>query len=95
MNTQVSRSGSGAFDALVRTAVAAGTPAEVADEARRATAARFPRGMQGARAERAEAYFWGVVRRRALSGHAPAIARLIVEASLAIEMQAAGHPFAA
>ena len=82
-----------AFDALSRSAIAAGTPTSVAEEARRATTARFPAGCGGRRAERerAEAYFWGVVRRRALAGQAPEIARLIVAASVASEMREAGH----
>lgn len=97
MHTKESHSASGALEPLVRSAMAAGAPAAIAEEARRVTVSRFPSAVRGTRAERerAEAYFWGVVRRRALSGHAPAIARLIVEASLAAELQAAGHPYAA
>jgi hypothetical protein len=81
------------LDGLVRSAVAAGAPAPVAEEARRITAARFPRiaGRATAHPARAEAYFWGIVRRRALTGGAPVIARLIVASSLASELRAAGH----
>jgi hypothetical protein len=97
MNSKISRGTSAAFGSVARAAVSVGTPAAIAEEARLATSARFPAGPGRTRAERerAEAYFWGVVRRRALSGQAPAIARLIVEASLASEMAVAGHPFAA
>jgi hypothetical protein len=79
---------------LVAHATSAGAPPRVAEEARQATAARFTAGS-GARvvpSDRLESYFWGVVRRRALSGGAPAIARLIVAASLTSELREAGHP---
>ena len=93
MCIQISHTSEGALEALVRSAVSAGTPVPVAEEARRVTAARFP-GGRGTVADRsrAESYFWGVVRRRALTGQAPAIARLIVAASLAAELREAGHP---
>jgi hypothetical protein len=93
MNTQEARSREPFLDALVRSALALGTPAQVAEEARRVTAQRFRCAESQAKAElrRAEAYFWGVVRRRALRGRAPAIARLIVAASLASELAEAGH----
>lgn len=92
MDTKVSRGADGILDTLVTSAVRAGTPMIVADEARRATLAilRSSRPTASER-ERAEAYFWGVVRRRALAGRAPAIARLIVAASLASELTEAGH----
>jgi hypothetical protein len=82
------------LDALVRSALAAGAPAAVADEARSITALRFASLRERQRVERSrvEAYFWGVVRKRALTGQAPAIARLIVAASLASELREAGHP---
>jgi hypothetical protein len=38
-----------------------------------------------------EAYFWGVVRRRALQGAAPAVSRRLVIASLEFELREAGH----
>jgi hypothetical protein len=82
-----------ALQRLVAHATSAGTPARVAEEARKVTAARFvaesvPRQIAQSRME---SYFWGVVRRRALSGGAPAIARLIVAASLAAEPGEAGN----
>ncbi|HEY5548523.1 MAG TPA: hypothetical protein VIL17_02880 [Coriobacteriia bacterium] len=40
---------------------------------------------------RAEAYFWGVIRHRALQGAAPAVTRLLVIASLERELREAGH----
>lgn len=80
-----------ALDSLVRSAMSAGAPARVAEEARRVTEARFGPGPAKARRERLESYFWGVVRRRALRGGAPAIARLLVAASLASELAEAGH----
>jgi hypothetical protein len=82
------------LEALVTSARSAGTPEEVAQEARRATAARFvpERGLRRAAPPRVESYFWGVVRRRALNGYAPAVARLLVAASLAAELEEAGHP---
>lgn len=79
--------------ALARRALDAGTPHAVAAEAVRITEARFP-GLAGARKRsraRAEAYFWGVVRRRALQGAAPAVSRRLVIASLERELREAGH----
>jgi hypothetical protein len=38
-----------------------------------------------------EAYFWGVVRRRALQGAAPAVTRRLVIDSLERELREAGH----
>jgi hypothetical protein len=82
-----------ALQRLVAHATSAGAPQRVAEEARQVTAARFladgvPRQIA---IPRLESYFWGVVRRRALAGGAPAIARLIVAASLAAELGEAGH----
>jgi hypothetical protein len=81
------------LEALVASARTAGAPETVALEARRATMARFvPEGGPGRLASpRVESYFWGVVRRRALKGGAPAVARLMVAASLAAELEEAGH----
>ena len=75
---------------LVATAVRAGAPLPVAEEARRATAVRFARGGRRS-ATRTEAYFWGVVRRQALRGGAPAITRALLMTSLAAELTDAGH----
>jgi hypothetical protein len=82
------------LERLVATATAAGAPPRVAEEARSVTNARFLAESASRRIEppRLESYFWGVVRRRALSGGAPAIARLLVAASLAAELREAGHP---
>jgi hypothetical protein len=82
-----------ALERLVTRATCAGAPQRVADEARQVTAARFlPEDIARQVAlPRMESYFWGVVRRRALAGGAPAIARLIVAASLAAELGEAGH----
>ena len=80
------------FDRLVATAARAGAPASVAEEARRVTAARFAAATRdGSSTGRAEAYFWGVVRRRALRGDAPAIARSLLVTSLAADLADAGH----
>ncbi len=92
MYTQTIRESETVIEGLVRAAVRGGAPAAVAEKARAATAARFPRGARRTvERGRVEAYFWGVVRRRALAGEAPAIARLIVAASLAAELREAGH----
>jgi hypothetical protein len=76
-----------ALSRLVAAATSAGAPERVAQEARRVTATRFL--AEGASRQvapaRMESYVWGIVRRRALAGGAPAIARLIVAASLAAE----------
>jgi hypothetical protein len=82
------------LEALVASARSAGTPEDVAQEARRATAVRFvpERGSRRTAPPRVESYFWGVVRRRALKGGAPAVARLLVAVSLAAELEEAGHP---
>lgn len=78
---------------LVTRAVAAGAPQPVAVEAMRITRARFPRrgAVEGRMSARAEAYFWGVIRHRALQGAAPAVTRLLVIASLERELREAGH----
>jgi len=78
---------------LADRALAAGTPQAVAVEAVRATEARFGPRRGGGRPSRArlEAYFWGVVRRRALQGAAPAVSRRLVIASLESELREAGH----
>jgi len=93
MNTRRSCGADAVLESLVRSAVQAGAPAAVAEEARRITADRLfgERSGRVRDRERAESYFWGVVRRRALRGDAPAIARLMVEASLAAELREAGH----
>jgi hypothetical protein len=80
------------LDDLVAAAVRAGTPEPVADEARRATARRIcGAGSHTAATSRAEAYFWGVVRRRALRGSAPRLTRSLVAASMAADLADAGH----
>lgn len=78
---------------LVSRAVAAGTPEMIAMEAMRATRARITGGgtADGPMGARAEAYFWGVIRRRAFQGAAPAVSRLLVMASLERELRVAGH----
>jgi len=82
-----------ATTSLVARAIAAGAPEFVAAEALRATRTRFPgRAKEGMPlSSRAEAYFWGVIRRRALQGAAPAVSRRIVIASLERELREAGH----
>jgi hypothetical protein len=79
--------------ALAERALAAGTPRAVAAEAVRATSARFPRRSDSERVSRTriESYFWGVVRKRALQGAAPAVSRRLVIASLERELLEAGH----
>lgn len=70
-------------------AVARGVPAAVASDARRAVERRFGGGAY-ARA-RLEAYFWGVVRSRALRGEASRVRQWLVAGSFVDEMRAAGH----
>ena len=92
MYTQTIRESETVIEGLVRAALRGGAPAIVAEKARAATTARFPRGaLRTVERSRIEAYFWGVVRRRALAGEAPAIARIIVASSLAAELREAGH----
>jgi hypothetical protein len=79
------------FDDLVASAVCAGAPAPVAEVARRATAARFSGTAPARSTARVHAYFWGVVRRRALAGEAPCLAQSLLIASLAAELTEAGH----
>jgi hypothetical protein len=77
---------------LEAAAIRAGVPAATADEARRATAARFRvPGIEAALSGRVESYFWGVIRRRALTGGAPALRASMLALSLATELAAAGH----
>lgn len=82
-----------ALERLAGHALAAGAPRAVVSEAVAITAARFPRRAEGGRAPRArvEAYFWGVVRRSALRGAAPAVTRRLVIDSLERELREAGH----
>lgn len=79
------------FAELVTAAISAGAPAKVAKDAARIAAQRF--GLErGARpGARASAYYWGIVRRRALAGAAPRITTALVVASLARELSDAGH----
>jgi hypothetical protein len=79
------------FADLVAAAVAAGTPAAVAADAARIAAQRFCTGQGGRPGARASAYYWGIVRRRALAGAAPRITRSLVITSLALELSDAGH----
>jgi hypothetical protein len=78
---------------LAERALAAGAPQAVVNEAVTVTAARFPRRSEAGRVPRSrvEAYFWGVVRRRALQGAAPTLSRRLVIASLERELREAGH----
>jgi hypothetical protein len=84
LSTNAARAGA---KVAVARAVAAGTPPEVAGEACAVTTEKF--GSRWSR--RAEAYFWGVVRRRALRGQAPSLARRLVVGSFADELRSAGH----
>lgn len=76
---------------LVARASDLGVPARVADEAARAVARASRSEAAPFARSRAEAYFWGVVRRRALRGEAPRFNRLLLAASLASELLEAGH----
>jgi hypothetical protein len=92
MQTEPARHRSSSLDALVEAAVCAGTPKPVAEEARCVTERRFARVRDGRTASaRATAYFWGVVRNRALRGAAPRLTRSLVAASLVAELVEAGH----
>jgi hypothetical protein len=84
--------GENADDVLEKVAVAAqatwGVPAWLADEARVVTARHFHVGLAQTRdvpPRRLEAYFWGVVRRRAFRGGAATrdLRQRFVDASLA------------
>lgn len=90
METAQTRS-TGCLSTLLSRALRSGVPAATAGEARAITAARF--GIRGDApvSRRAEAYFWGIVRRRALKGGAPAFADSLLALSLATELTAAGH----
>lgn len=78
---------------MVARAAGAGTPESLAVEAMRITRSRFPGsgGVDDPVSARAEAYFWGIIRRRALQGQAPEISRLLVISSLECELRDAGH----
>jgi hypothetical protein len=78
------------LEALTGDATRKGAPAPVAEEARRAAAARF-RGPARPTRSRVEAYYWGVIRRRALSGGAPAMRQRLLLTSFVEELTAAGH----
>jgi hypothetical protein len=71
----------------LHSAVALGTPEGVADDALAVTRRKFGRAWS----ERSEAYFWGIVRRRALRGQAPRVSRRLVLDSFARELADAGH----
>lgn len=80
------------LDQLVLSARQAGAPSALAEDARRVTAARFRiAGSAAGVSERARAYFWGIIRRRALRGTAPAFTDSMLALSLATELVAAGH----
>lgn len=92
MTTRTARVEDGpGFADLVTAAVAAGTPTAVAIDAARIAAERFRHERGGRTGTRASAYYWGIVRRRALAGAAPRITRSLVIASLARELGEAGH----
>lgn len=78
------------LDGLTATARSLGTPGDVIAEARAATALRFG-GSGRADASRVGSYFWGVVRKRALRGGAPAVGALLVMDSMWSDMAEAGH----
>lgn len=75
--------------AIEERAVASGVSVAVARQAREVTARRFVSDAAGR--ARLEAYFWGVVRRRALRGGAPAVRERLCLVSLVDELAAAGH----
>lgn len=75
---------------LVDRALSDGVPTRVVQEARRAAEAKFGAVGSGV-SRRAEAYFWGVVRRRALRGAAPSVRDRLLVASLVEELREAGH----
>jgi len=92
MEVTFARSSALSLNSLVASAVSAGTPGGVAEEARRITAARFRVvSSDAAVSDRARSYYWGIVRRRALRGHAPALTESLLALSLASELAAAGH----
>lgn len=79
------------FTGLVGRALSDGVPARVVEEARRAAAAKFGAASSRGVSHRAEAYFWGVVRHRALRGAAPSVRDRLLVASLVEELREAGH----
>jgi hypothetical protein len=89
MKKQSARITGRSLERLVAVAVGAGAPSEVAEEARAVTLRRF--GHEATSRERAEAYFWGVVRRRALGGSAPRLVASLLAASMADDLIEAGH----
>lgn len=78
------------LELLVEGATGSGVPAPVADEARRAAAKTF-RAVSGPSRTRVEAYFWGVITRRALRGCAPSVRQRLLVTSFVEELTAAGH----
>ena len=76
---------------LVSAAVRAGVPSGVAEHAWEITRARFRSAGSARVSERARWYFWGVVRRAALRGSAPALRESMLALSLADELRSAGH----
>ena len=74
-------------DRLLRQAVGAGSPPQVAEDAAAATTLKF--GDEWG--QRAAAYFWGCVRKRALRGEAPGASQRLVLAGLAADLAAAGR----
>jgi hypothetical protein len=73
--------------------VSRGVPRETVSAAKRAVAVRFAdltaAHLDGVARQRIAAYFWGVIRRRALR-QAPSYARRIVRATLAADLADAG-----
>ena len=78
------------LDTLAEDATGRGVPAPVADEARRVAAGRFRAACRPSR-PRVEAYFWGVIRRRALRGGASSMRQWLLMTSFVEELTAAGH----
>lgn len=80
----------GMLEDLALRAAESGVPEGVVVEAREAVRAKFSAGVGARESQRLEAYFWGVVRRRALRGAAPRLGDTLVLASLAEELRGAG-----
>jgi hypothetical protein len=78
------------LDSLTLDAAAGGVPVSVADEARRAAEQRFHAAGRPSPA-RVTAYFWGVIRRRALRGGAPIMRERLLVTSFVEELTVAGH----
>ncbi|MDO8964219.1 MAG: hypothetical protein Q7W30_06985 [Coriobacteriia bacterium] len=78
------------LDRLRADAELRGTPEAVAAAAVAATTA-FASATRGVTQSRIENYFWGVVRRYALRGDAPAMRVALLAASLEDELVRAGH----